>query len=420
MSANKSKLISIVCNIDASKLEISDKKWQTFQKYIKVNKFFSTHGTKGLDAFLQHVLKNGKLLDETLTIQGETAYYFYALLKIFQRKGQWCQDYKNWQPVSRNTAKQFSHLLNHLFGPGQPPRLLENVWFRSDRGSYRYRDWYVNLCQGQKLYEQKSRVPIDTKMVCHFYKIPSSRSVEDALVESLILSLGGERDLVKLFLESTPYKLHEHYQFWRSFLLYCIKHPTIITDKLSDIVDYLNFQKFESRTVVRGGKTIVELPPDPDFQLEMLDPRVLSKLTREWRKISAEIDHRRLIKFPTSDIREYIRESKAATTTIRQLKSNWELAAEDDSFLGACNIKYTEECLDGELSVWSFSRLDNFVTSKVLTLYIDTERRLLYDIRGKSQRFPRKDEMLHIRCWMEKEGLTLCESTELFIELSWC
>ena len=75
--------------------------------------------------------------------------------------------------------------------------------------------------------------------------------------------------------------------------------------------------------------------------------------------------------------------------SVQELLSSWELAAEGTA-LNHCVVSYSDQCADGQTSVWSIGlqRPDQEMRESVLTVAVDVKKRVMTQARGRHNMLP--------------------------------
>ena len=406
MGLNYKKLISSIVDKQIHEDQIPNFRWKEIHKIVSASKYLDRHGSAGLTDFLLYVQKKGNFLEHTLTINQSEHYYMSGLIKMFERNQQWKRDYKGWKPKSYNKNKQFRELLFHLFGTYQVPKFMDNVWFRRDNGSYKYREWYIKLTNGESLRKQKFKVPITKKIAHYFGQAPEDYSIEQAVVFGIVHSESGNDRLVKELIATKPSNFYEALNFWKTFIRFINANPMLDKKMIGPIIDYVNYQKFDNSETYRDGE-IVSLPPSqPNFSFNNRNPNTLINCIEKWHGNIKKSGVKELLKFEPSTIKAYLKKMEENTSIqIKQLTSNFALYDEGEQ-LSHCVGSYTYSCYEGKCSIWSLSKIENAETKKILTIEINKDK-VISEIRGLYNRFPTKSEMSHIEKWSREENLTI-------------
>ena len=410
MGINYKKLIAEICDrqLDPDDRARLNPRWREIADLVDHSRFLEINSTAGLKEFLIHVYKRGSFLETTTRIDNREYLYAQALIKVFERNRQWLRKYSTWKPRSHNRRKQFSHLLRHLFGKYDIPVFMDNVWFRIDPGSYRYRDWYVNLTRGESLRQQKSRILVTRKMAHYFGTAPADYSVEEALWWGIVLSLGGNERIAFEFNASRPSQIYLRQDFWKNFIRYLVANPLIDPAMIGPIVDFINFQKFDTREYYENDAYVTRGPPQPNFSLANRSPDNLLRLVQNWHRSTSQINAQELIKFDPVDIKPYParmpRKEKPAHT-IRQLTNNRELLREGE-IMSHCVGSYVTSCQQNRCSIWSLCQHEPGIERKLVTIAVNADREI-DEARGKFNRYPNKSEYDLIARWAAQEKLAI-------------
>ena len=87
--------------------------------------------------------------------------------------------------------------------------------------------------------------------------------------------------------------------------------------------------------------------------------------------------------------------------------SNYALYDEGDQ-LKHCVGSYAYSCLEGRCTIWSYSRIENSESKKLLTIEMNSEN-VISQVRGARNRFPTLNEMSHIKKWALVQKLSISQ-----------
>lgn len=412
MATNYKKLFADICNDNLSEKDLSKLtlKWKNIIELIHNSRYLTINSTKGLQEFLTHVYKKGNFLDATIHIKRNEYLYAQGLIKVFERNKQWIRKVEDWKPKSHNKRKQFSHLLRHLFGKYEVPLFMDHVWFRNDQGSYRYRDWYVNLIRGESLRKQKSKIKVTKKIAHYFGQAPENYSVEEALWWGIIHSLGGNVRIVREFNAARPSKIYESQEFWKRFITFMINNPMIDRSQIGPIIDFINYQKFDEQESYENDTVVMLPPPQPHFSFNNRNPNTLLNLVSAWHRGTSSIDHGSLIHFRRSKIKPYLSvktHGNYYNHSIKQLTNNFQLFKEGEE-LSHCVGSYVNSCRKNLCSIWSLTQHSADDDKKLITIEVDSDNEIV-QMRGKYNRFPTDTELAIIKKWVNLENLYISD-----------
>jgi hypothetical protein len=412
MATNYKKLFADICNDNLSEKDISKLtlKWKNIIELIQYSRYLKINSTKNLQEFLTLVFKRGNFLDSTIQIKRNDYLFTQGLIKVFERNKQWIRKVEEWKPKSHNKRKQFSHLLRHLFGKYEVPLFMDHVWFRNDQGSYRYRDWYVNLIRGESLRKQKSKVKVTKKIAHYFGTAPENYSVEEALWWGIIHSLGGNVRIVREFNSARPAKIYEAQEFWKRFISFIINNPMIDKSQIGPIIDFINYQRFDEQETYENEVLVMLPPPQPNFSFNNRNPNTLLALVSTWHRGTSSNKHGDLIHFSHSKIKPYLSiktNGNFYNHSIKQLTNNFELFKEGKE-LGHCVGSYVNSCRKNHCTIWSLTQHDAHDYKKLVTIEVDSDNQIV-EMRGKHNRYPTDGEMAMIQKWVILENLYISE-----------
>jgi hypothetical protein len=282
---------------------------------------------------------------------------------------------------------------------------MDYVWFRSDKGSYRYREWYIRLSSGESLRSQKSNFVITKKIAAHFETAPEDYSVEEALMWGIVLNQGGDDRLAIAFIAARPSGFYKNLEFWNSLIRYFAVNRMIARNQVGPVVDFINYQKFDSSEIYENGEIIRKPPPQPNFSLNKRKPETLLKLVDKWHGIYKKLDITKVLAFEKSRVNEYKGLiDNTRVIQIRQLTSNYALFEEGQE-LRHCAGSYVTECQNNNCSIWSLSIGDTKTTKKILTIEIN-RLNMIVQIAGACNRYPTLKELKPIEKWAKKENVS--------------
>jgi hypothetical protein len=370
-----------------------------------------------LAAFLLHVHDVSDLVFETATLARQQRLYLEGLIRLHDRRGQWIRDPTAWRPDSHNLGRQFSSLARHLLARYTVPVFLDAAWLRSDRGAYRFRDWFVHVGKGRNIRTAKTPYPLTKMIAHHFVRAPDDMTIEGALMLADIRSLGGGGRLAHALMgtrlgqriESDA----ERRAFWLSVYRFFIANPMLDLRHAGPIVDFLAFQKFDTQEVmVAPGRVEVRAPPQPNLSMARRTPEALLRQVEAW--------HGELRRARRTDKRFWKpsgvpgfasltgprdRPQEQTHWTVRELLSAQELIDEGRR-MRHCVATFVESCSTGESSIWSLERRRGAESKlePLLTIEIDADG-VMVEARGFANRWPTDQEKRVLEAWMKHAGL---------------
>lgn len=367
--------------------------------------------------FLVHVERTAGFVFEAFDEGPRPLLFIDALIHLFDRRAQWIRDYRDWQPGTHNRHRQLSSLLRHLLADYPVPAFMDSAWLRVDAQSKLFRDWFIHIGWGKNIRTARLPFPLTKKMAHQFLLAPKNYSIEEALVWAEIKALGGDSHLVDAVF-GTRLGLSvecdaERRAFWSSVYRFFIAHPLLDRRHVAPIIDYLNYQKFESHEVVTGpGVVEVHGPPQPNLSMHGRTPDALLRQVERWH--GRLRNHRNAANqfFAASRIPGLVLDTGAADENgrrsqwrIRELLSGAELITEGRR-MRHCVASYAQSCAAGHCSIWTLERhYPDGRVDKHLTLEVTRTGRLI-QARGRENRLPTDQENEVLEAWATSAKLT--------------
>ncbi len=372
---------------------------------------------ESLAAFLLHMERASSLVFEATTVARQPMLFLDGLVRFHDRKTLWLRDPLAWKPPSHNAKRQFSSLARHLFANYDVPLFMDAAWLRNEAGAHRFRDWFVHLGRGHNIRTAKTLYPMTKMIAHHFTHAPADCSIEQALMLADIKALGGGERLADALMGTRlglrVERDEERRTFWLSVYKFFIANPMLDLSHAGPIIDFLNFQKFETQEVMVGpGQVERRPPPQPNLSMARRTPESLLRQVEAWHgalRVARANDKRfwRTSGIPSLAFQTGPRDRPDEQTlwTFRELLSGQELI-DNGRQLKHCVASYAESCVRGACSIWSLDRrfgTDGRVSS-VLTIEVDA-RHTVVQARGQANRLPTEQEKGMLAGWMQKASL---------------
>lgn len=406
---NPKRIITDVCEGRIKPHAIRRPEWKAFCESIASSRPDKT-ARRQLQELLLFVHDKADFLFETTNSDGKTTRYVDALVKLNDRRGSWIRPLETWAPQSHNNARQFASLLRHLLARYAVPAFMDQAWLNVERGSWRFRDWFVHLGQGRNIRTANTPFPLTKKMAHSFLEAPEDYSVEAALRWGQVHGLGGDRRLVSSLLGSRLGTSFENYDFWTSVIRFFIANPMLDRSHVGPIIDFLDHQKFRTQEVLVGpGQVEVIPPPQPNLSMKGRTAGAMLAQIDEWhgalRKARAGAEewfrpsgYKGLRKRTGKD-------DAARTWIIRELLSTSELVNEG-RVMRHCVASYAQSCIRGYCSIWTLERESKSGMEKRQTIEVRADGTIV-QCRGRSNVLPTAAEMAIISEWADGAGLQI-------------
>ena len=313
----------------------------------------------------------------------------------------WIRCPEEWTSTVERNGKpqridQFSSFARHLLAKYHVPTFLDEAWFaeRSDEAIQR-QEWFIHIGCGGSVRDLDMPVRLTRRMAHEFMLRSNRESIAHNLRWVQLLGLGGDQAMARA-IQSTRLGRHlDHDEFWSTVVLFLASNPMIEPSLVGPVVDYIHHMRFAPRRIVAEGGGVEEAPPpQPHFTMK---GRSVTKLLRQVEAWHGHLARVKDVVFQSwqpcglqpFEVEEKTPELGSCRWTIRELLSSWELAAEGTA-MGHCVVSYSDQCADGETSIWSIGvqRDGDETREDVLTVAVDPERRLITQARGRHNMLP--------------------------------
>ena len=291
---------------------------------------------------------------------------------------------------------QFSALARHLFAKYDVPTFLDEAWFAEHSDEIvRRQDWFIHIGSGGSVRDLDTPIYLTRRMAHEFLLRNNRESIEHNLRWVQVLGMEGDQTIARA-VQSTRLGRHlDHDEFWRTVVLFLADNPMIEPSLVGPVVDYIHHMRFAPRRIVKEGGGVEEAPPpQPHFTMKGRSATKLLRQVEAWHGHLARVTDVVFQSWQPCGLRpleveEETPELDACRWTVQELLSSWELAAEG-SVMGHCVVSYSDQCADGETSIWSIGvqRLGDDVREGVLTVAVNPNRRLVTQARGRHNMLP--------------------------------
>jgi hypothetical protein len=384
------------------------------------NAFTSLEGS-ARDAFLRlllHVQDHGNLFDTGSIISqfgtqaGNT--FIDALSVLAKHHGDWLRPVKDWQPRTHNSRRQFSSLVRYLLTKYEVPTFMDSVWFKGKTlEAHQQQNWFVQIGRGINPRLLDIPVCLTNRMVGHFLQAPSNYTVEASFRWAQVLGLGGNVCLVEAILGSKLATDFTQEDFWGSVIRWLIANPKLNTRHVAPLIDYIHHQKFELQNACTVlGETESHFL-QPNFTIKGRTPDSLLRQMHEWHKDLRKQPQQIQVSWYETGIDGFDWTEGSLTAgdlrrwTIREILNRKDLFAEGCA-MRHCVASYENSCSSGQSSIWSMGiERNNGRRKRVLTVEVAVRRKVICQVRGKTNRLPTAKEIEILRRWAVQEGLTL-------------
>ncbi len=363
---------------------------------------------ESLLGMLNALSRHAELIYETA--QGGTP-FIRGLIKLHDRKALWLRPIADFKPRSKNSDKKFGELTHHLFDDyGDVPTFMERVWLRTDRKSWRWRDWYIHLGRGHNLRKAKSPVPITKKTAHFFLQAPDDYTVEQAVRWGQLRALGAEAPLINAVVATQIGRSFINEEFWFTVMRFFVDTPMLDPRQIGPIIDYIQHQRYEGREFEQApGVWHREAAAQPGFSMRGRDATTLLRQVEDWHAALGKRAATSNAVYAEAPFGGHVETRKKGRENIhwviRQLRTQRDLIAESDD-LRHCVASYHWSCEKGRCTIWNLSSQDGDGTTRRQTIEVNQANEIV-QCRGLANRDPSQEELGIVSNWAQLNGLRL-------------
>ncbi|MCH9766077.1 MAG: PcfJ domain-containing protein [Alphaproteobacteria bacterium] len=338
--------------------------------------------------------------------------FIRGLIKLHDRKALWLKSLADWKPKSKSSERRFGELTHHLFDKYDAvPRFMESAWLRTDRASWRYRDWYVHLGRGYNLRTAKTPVPLTKKMAHHFLQAPDSYTIEQAVRWGQLSALGCGKTTIDAVCATRLGRSFENEEFWFTVLRFVADNPMLDPRQIGPIVDYLQNQRFEPTDIeVAPGEWRQEPPPQPGLSMHGRTVDTLMRQVAAWHETLGRYKAMPSGQYDKADIDGVVLEKRSGGRNvrwiIRQLLSSKALQAESEA-LRHCVASYHWSCARRDCTIWSLSMaVEGGEIERCQTIEVN-KNGVIVQCRGLANCDPTAEEWSIVNEWARHANLQI-------------
>ncbi len=332
-----------------------------------------------------------------------------GLLALYAHRREWFRPIHRWEPQETNPLPIFSSLAHHLLADYPVPPVLLSVWFLGDTWEgRRQQGWFKHAGLGKSLRTAGFPIRLTKRAAHEFAHAPAHYPIDFALRWAQVRSLGGSDGLARAVAATRLGRDFQNDVFWNSLIHLFLNSPRLDPAHVESIVEYLHYQKFESRRVIIGEDTEVYLDPlQPELSVKGRTVASLMRLVVEWRAEQKDESNRTLIRWDRSSIGEFlVQDESGRTWTIRELLDSEEMAAEGKA-MEHCVATYTESCARRLTTIWSVGMETSEGRQRVLTVEVNPASREVVQAKARCNEEPDESSMAILKDWAGREGLKM-------------
>ncbi len=334
------------------------------------------------------------------------------LRNLAERQGQWLRRCDEWRPNGHGQGLrlEFRSLALHLLALYPVPGFMDVVWdLGAGPEAFRQQSWFIRLARGVSFRDLALPLTVTRRMEHHIRQAPHHYTVAQAVRYGETLGLGGSIPLACAIANSRLGQKVEHFEFWRTVILFFVNHAEMDVGLVTPIIDFVQSNKFAGEEILTAHGTGHRRAPWPDFSIKGRTPASIWRLVREW---NADMTARRTRDFswPASNIPgfrfvEYSNaEDGSREWTIRELASSAELYLEGRALRHCVHI-YAPRCRRGETTIWSLRLRADGQEKRIATIEVNPRQGEIIQTRAKANSCagPRAQEI--VRQWATVAGL---------------
>ena len=324
-----------------------------------------------------------------------------ALATLSLYKSRWVRPIETWRPSSKNVAKQFASLCRHLFAKYPTPAFMDCVWFENDPLVRQpCHEWFIELARGTSVRKLSLPIRMSKKMAHHFRQTPKGLGIMSAIRRAQVHACGGTDRLLTGLLYTQLATTTENNEYWLSVIQWLVDHPMLHAHRFGPLIDYFHHAKFG---LAQGNQASTNYSPHG---------RSPDSIMRDMRRWHTSMRHETVPlsqqwgRHPSIRPLEFFDVSDGSVWEIDQLLSAQALR-EEGRTMRHCVLSYARKCLANETTIWSMTvrRKGMDRCRKVLTIEVSSASGRVVQVRGRSNRRPKANEIGIIRRWAEEQGL---------------
>ena len=335
------------------------------------------------------------------------------LKNLAARQGLWLRPPDTWQPVTTNLRPAFRSLAQHLLARYPVPGFMDSVWdLPAGPEAFRQQAWYIRLGRGASVRELNLPLLL-TRNMAHWVRLaPDHYTVFQALRYGEIRGLGGSEELGREIVLGRLGRSIEHPEFWRTVLLFFVRHPEMPIEHANPMVDFGQENKYGGEDVLTEHGAERRVPPWPGFSMEGRTLKSMMRLVSAWHLELAGKKKGCKLTWRKSPIQEYRylekrpEEETDRLWSIQQLLDSEALYAEGRA-MRHCVCTYANLCWRGETTIWSLRLRVNDTEKRMATIEVDPRQRAIIQVRAKCNQRPGGRSLEIMRQWAAWAGIQL-------------
>ena len=327
------------------------------------------------------------------------------------------RDIEDWKPKRTKPTTIIRELLQHLFANYPVPIFLEKG-FQKNHFESMYLYIHIGAGNSIKKFPFLPSLNLTTKYLHNIQFAPADCTYSEAFRYAQVIGMGGDEYLFNCLMNS---KLHDYTNatdnklklekddFWITVIKFFIDNPMISPDKISEIIDYIDFQKYNQRRIVHDGGKVTYHIEQPNFTMKGRTPMSLLNQSEAWHQVTMMNAHRlkQHGEWEPSNIPDGLFNNGDYKYEIIQLVTAGELVQEGNR-MHHCVASYANSCSKGHCTIFSF-RVTNYQLKlkgeSEITLEI--RNKTLVQARARYNKKPHEYYMRMVKDWAEHNEINV-------------
>lgn len=400
----------------------SRKKGSKFKSYIEACRRpadeESSHRSNYVVGKIRNLLKNksnmhpsiGKTLERLIKVCKNTKLIdcIDELGRIALWEGVWIREPEDWKPTSKNSYKQLSSFVRHLFAKYDIPKFMDSAWHSNNTHQ---EEWFILLGQGENIRKQRNLpFPMTKKMAHHFLQAPDTCTIPQAFRWGEIQSLGGNKRIFDGVMSTRLANNNAESHFWRAVIQFFIDNPLLDIAQYGPVCDYIYERKYNPRGYqVVDGMPVNLGPIQPNFSMAGRNPETLLREVNQWHtELGRRGSRNAPVKWESCGIPGYEKKVNKGKTvyTITELTTSKELSSEG-RVMRNCVSSYSASCSRGGSAIYSLRETSQMGIRHIATIELDIKQLQISQARGKANAYPNLSVINLIKTWATERKLSL-------------
>ena len=333
------------------------------------------------------------------------------LRNLAERHSQWLRRCEDWPATGASLRLEFRSLASYLLALYPVPGFMDSVWdLPPGPEAFRQQAWYIRAARGASFRALNLPLTITKRMEHYIRQAPDHYTVPQSLRYGETLGMGGSVKLAREVADTRLGQRIEHFEFWRTVLLFFVNHHEMDLALVKPIIDFVQANKFAGEEIVTAHGIGYRQAPWPDFSIKGRTVASMLRLVQEWNADVTARKPNRDFSWPLSNVQgfRFVENGDAAENirewTIHELVSSAELYLEGRA-LRHCVYTYAPKCRRGETTIWSLRLRVGGQEKRIATIEVNPRKGEIIQTRTKANSHAGPHSQEVIRQWAAVAGL---------------